>query len=256
MDEESLPSHLSRIATQWTVLRQAHGSTQDEARRAQAAMFERYQRAVYSYLMAALRNPDAADEVFQQFALKFLRGGFRGADPQRGRFRGYLKTALIRLIVDYRRKAGSPIASLDAGAAKPQGLAAEADEGEAFDRAWRDELLRRVWHALERYEQASGHPFHAVLRYRTEHPGQSSEEMAAGLTEQLAPERPFNSAGTRKTLQRAREKFADLLLDEVAASLQRSDLEAIEAELVALELHPYCRSGIQRRRKSGGKPGV
>ena len=250
MDEESLSSHLSRIATQWTVLRQAHGSAQDEARQAQAALFERYQRAVYSYLLTALRQPDAADEVFQEFAVKFLQGGFRGADPERGRFRSYLKTALIRLILDYRRKSRSRAASLDAEGPELQDPVASGQEAAAFDRAWRDELLRRAWHDLEAYAEAARRPYCAVLRYRTEHPEQSSEEMAAGLTRQLAPQRPFTSEGTRKTLQRAREKFADLLLDEVAASLERSDLDAIEEELTSLELLAYCRSAIQRRRES------
>jgi len=98
MDEQVLQSCLSRIATQWTVLRDAHGVAEDEVQAAQTALFERYQRAIYGYLVTSLRSHDAADEVFQEFALKFLRGGFRRADPSRGRFRDYLKTALIRMM--------------------------------------------------------------------------------------------------------------------------------------------------------------
>jgi hypothetical protein len=60
VDDEDLPSRLSRIATQWTLIRQAHGSCEDEALQAQALLLERYQRAIYSYLVAASlqTNPD------------------------------------------------------------------------------------------------------------------------------------------------------------------------------------------------------
>jgi hypothetical protein len=54
----------------------------------------------------------------------------------------------------------------------------------------------------------------------------------------------------RQTLHRAREKFAVLLLDEVARSLQTDDLDRIEQELIDLGLQSYCRSALTRRRSS------
>jgi DNA-directed RNA polymerase specialized sigma24 family protein len=57
-----------------------------------------------AYAVAVLRDPDAADEVFQEFALKFVRGDFGQATPDRGRFRSFLKTTLYHLIVDYQRR--------------------------------------------------------------------------------------------------------------------------------------------------------
>ena len=55
---------------------------------------------------------------------------------------------------------------------------------------------------FERYQGAA---------YRYLNPKASSAEMASQLTEQLRPQRPFTDTGVRKTLQRAREQFADLL---------------------------------------------
>jgi hypothetical protein len=46
-----------------------------------------YHRAVHRYLLGALRDEDAAEELFQEFALRFVRGDFRWADRGRGRFR-------------------------------------------------------------------------------------------------------------------------------------------------------------------------
>ena len=43
-----------------------------------------------------------------------MRGDFGRADPERGRFRDYVKTTLINLVINQRKKAGAG-ALLDAG---------------------------------------------------------------------------------------------------------------------------------------------
>jgi DNA-directed RNA polymerase specialized sigma24 family protein len=48
-----------------------------------------------------VRDPEVADDLAQEFALRFLRGDFQRADPERGRCRDYLKRALINLVHDY-----------------------------------------------------------------------------------------------------------------------------------------------------------
>ena len=103
MDEEELQSRLSRIATRWTLVAKAHGGKADEAA-ARERLIERYHRAVYRYLLGATRDPNVADEILQDFAVRFLTGAFRGARSERGRFRDYLKTAVSNLINDYRRR--------------------------------------------------------------------------------------------------------------------------------------------------------
>ena len=39
--------------------------------------------AAYRYLLGAVHDPDAADDLCQDFAVRFLRGDFRRADPGR-----------------------------------------------------------------------------------------------------------------------------------------------------------------------------
>src|SRR5262245_18940017 len=95
---------LSQSTTLWTVVRCAHHGPAGEVPEAQARLMERYGGAVHRYLRGALRDPDAADELFQDFCLRFLRGDFRNAVPEKGRFRSLLKTALYHLIVDYQRR--------------------------------------------------------------------------------------------------------------------------------------------------------
>src|SRR5262245_57328630 len=99
---QSLESRLSGISTLWSTFFQAHKSG-DAAVAARQALLERYSGAVYRYLLGAVRNEDTAADLTQEFALRFLRGDFHRADPQRGRFRDYLKTSLIHLVNDHHR---------------------------------------------------------------------------------------------------------------------------------------------------------
>ena len=103
MDRDKLAQRLSQMSTEWTMVLQAHSGEADAANAALAALAQRYLAVVYRYLLGAVRDPDAAAELSQELALRILRGGFRNADPSRGRFRTYLKTALIHLVDDYQK---------------------------------------------------------------------------------------------------------------------------------------------------------
>ena len=102
MDRDELDQRLSRMSTVWTMVFEAHGGEADAATAAMSGLALRYSGVVYRYLLGAVRDPDAAAELSQELALRILRGAFRHADPSRGRFRDYLKTALIHLVDDYR----------------------------------------------------------------------------------------------------------------------------------------------------------
>ena len=119
-----------------------------------------------------------------------------------------------------------------------------------FRASWREELLSRCWERLSEDEKQSGKPYATVLRYRVDHPDARSPELAAGLSEQLG--KPINAGAVRVMLHRAREMFADILLDEVTASIADDSLDEAEEELIELELLEYCRPALERRR-GGGK---
>src|SRR5262245_30429433 len=104
MDRQSLDERLSRISTLWTVLFEAHREPGEAAAEAQRALMRRYSGAVYRYLLGAVRDEDAAGDLAQEFAVRFLKGDFRRADPERGRFRDYLKRALVHLVTDHHRR--------------------------------------------------------------------------------------------------------------------------------------------------------
>jgi RNA polymerase sigma-70 factor (ECF subfamily) len=220
-------------------------------RSARQRLLERYGGAVQRYLLGALRELDAAEELFQEFAFHFLRGDFRRADPQRGRFRNFLKTALYRLVVHYRRRQQKQPLPLCDDAFEPAVTDPEpADSADQdFLRSWRDQLLASAWDALEQVQQKTGQPYYVVLRFRAEHPDLASPQMAERLTTQLG--KPLTSPAVRQLLHRARERFADTLLDNVAQSLDQPTEENLEEELIELGLLDYCRPALERRRRAG-----
>jgi RNA polymerase sigma factor (sigma-70 family) len=244
MDPAPPHSHLSRISTPWTLVRRAHGSAADCAADALRLLLQRYCGAAYRYLRGALRDDDDALDLLQEFVLRFLRGDFRRADPGSGRFRDYLKAALIHLVADYHRGQRAQAQPLPADIDERAVAPAEAAEDEAnFFRSWREELLNRTWAAL-----AEANPtFHAVLVFHLE----NSDLPSAGAAEQLSARlgKPFTAAHVRVTLQRAREKFAELLVDEVAHSLGGCTEAELAQELHALRLSKLCAPALDRRRR-------
>jgi DNA-directed RNA polymerase specialized sigma24 family protein len=240
MDSTELDQRLSRMSTMWTVVFQAHGGEADAATAALAGLTQRYSGVVYRYLLGAVRDPDTAAELSQEFALRVLQGAFRRADPGRGRFRDYLKTALIHLVDDYhasQRARPRPLPSDEPASPAPAGLEPEAD----FVTSWREDLLDRTWKAL-----AAAQPmYHAVLLFRVENPETPSprmaEEIGAKLGSTLRPDQ------VRKALQRSHAKFAELLVEEVATSMGSPSDNELAAELRELDLLKFCRSALERR---------
>jgi RNA polymerase sigma-70 factor (ECF subfamily) len=247
MDDDEL--HISRIPTAWSMVRDAHRD-HTAVQQAQQRLLDRYGGAVKRYALSALRSEEAADEVFQEFALKFVRGDFVGADPERGRFRAFGKTVVYRRIVDYQRRSKKRVreGQMHSNIAEPEVDDARANGDDAlFQTSWRDELLARCWQKLADDEQKSGKPYHSVLRYRVDHPDLRSPELAAGLSKQLGKE--INAGAVRVLLHRARELFGELLLDEVTESLAGGSLDDAEQELIDLQLHEYCRPALEKRRE-------
>jgi RNA polymerase sigma factor (sigma-70 family) len=247
MEDDDL--HLSRIQTAWSMVRRAHGD-HTAVQFAQQSLLDRYGGAVRRYALAALRDEDAADEVFQEFALRFVRGDFGAADPGRGRFRAFVKTVVYRLIVDYQRRKKKQLreSPMHSNVAEPAaGEPEEASDDALFRTSWRDELLARCWTKLQEDEACTGKPYHTVLRYRVEHAEARSPELAAGLSEKLG--KPINAGAVRVLLHRSREAFAEFLLQEVSESLVDGSLDEAEQELIDLDLLEYCRPALDRRRE-------
>ncbi len=247
MNSRDSDRRLSRISTLWSLVSLAQHEGGDESRAAQQKLLERYGPAIRVYLLGAARDAEAAEDLWQEFAYRFLHGDMRGIDPQRGRFRDFVKGVLFHLVADYYKKRQKLPRQLASEHPEPAvSCELDAEQEQAFLTSWREELLARTWAALAAADEANGQSFHAVLRFRAEHPELHSDEIAEQLSRSLG--KPLTASGVRKTLERARTRFADLMLDEIAQTLSNPTLENLEEELIDLNLLEYCRPALERRR--------
>jgi RNA polymerase sigma-70 factor (ECF subfamily) len=247
MSPEGLNPRLSRISTRWSLVTRAHREKGEEVQAAQRQLLERYGAAIRRYLLGAVHDEFVAEDLFQDFAYRFLHGDLGGADPRRGRFRDYVKGVLFHLVADYHKKRQRLPRQMAPDQPDPAVVCApDAEQEQAFRTSWRDELLARTWAALAAADESNGHYFHAVLRFRADHPALRSHEIAEQLGRELG--KPLTAAGVRKTLERARDHFADLLLDEIAEALADPTPAQLEEELIDLHLLDHCRSALERRR--------
>lgn len=238
---------ISRIETMWSIVRTAQGDDSADARVAAQQMLDRYGTAVKRYLLGATRSDDIADELFQEFAVRFLTGKYSTADADRGRFRSFLKTILFRLVAEYYRTKSrdksvpmnSQLENVAPGEEDNSPLDAE------FNKVWGEELLKKAWEALALLEQRTGRPMFTVMQVKVDKPELRSNEIAEVVSQRTGKE--ISTANARVILHRAREQFADLLVDEVQQSLDTNDVDRIADELRDLNLFAYCKPALERR---------
>jgi len=225
--------HLTDLETSWTTIRTAH-SPGPAGQAAMRELIGRYHDAVERYLRLKLRDRNLADEVFQEFWLKVVTHKLAGADHNKGRFRDYLRTVLHRLIIDhFRARKLQPL--------PPGELLDPAVEDPEYDRVWREAVIQRVWSRLETYESTTPkNRYASVLHLRVGDPKAPIEEIAEKLGQQVGTR--VSPEAFRKTLQRARGKFLELLVQELRETIHPSSPEDIEAEIFDLGLgHLYRR---------------
>jgi RNA polymerase sigma factor (sigma-70 family) len=211
---------LDQISTHWSMI--------DDP----ASFTLRYAPAIRAYLAALLEDGHEAEDAAQEFLLRVVEHGFGRADPDQGRFRHYLKTAVRNAALNrLRRKRPGLLGEAAAGLCD-----ARAEAGWLGD--WQRCLLDRAWRALEAHQrQSPGNLFYTALRLGAEHPDEDSATLAARAG--AAAGRPVRADAFRKQLSRARRMFAEVLLREVAGTLEDPSPARVEEELIEVGLLPY-----------------
>jgi RNA polymerase sigma factor (sigma-70 family) len=237
MVESEFTPRLESIATRWSLIQQAHGAPHTSAVDARRVLVLRYAPAVKSYLRGITRDEFQADELAQDVVVRLLQGDFAGADPERGRFRDLLKTAVRNMARNYwsREKRRAAVDYDPEFLADDSGVA-----DDSWDSGWSHRILELAWDALKRYERE--HPDSlawTTLRLKTEFPDETSEQQAERLSQQAG--RPIRADACRQMLRRARIRFAECLVQEVADGLASTSAEQVEEELIALGLYEHVR---------------
>lgn len=233
-EQDDVSLNLGNIQTQWSMLRNAHQSGDGDANAAQAreSLVMRYAPAIRKFVGVVVRDDHLVDELAQDVLVRMLKGDFSGADPDRGRFRDLLKTAIRNMARNHWAKENRRT-SVD----YDLNLVDDAntqDEDQLWNSQWTETILTIAWERLKSWSEAADSVAYDVLQLRSQYPKESSTELAERLSESTGTE--ITAATTRQQLRRARVRFAQYLVDEIADGLADPTPENLSDELKSLGL--------------------
>lgn len=238
MSSNPVDQRLNNISTNWDELIAAHAGEHDESIAAtiRGQVLRRYAGCAYQYVFGATKSHHAAEDLTQEFALRFVRGDFAKANPQQGRFRDYLKASLRNLITDfYRNKAteGAIESALAIHSANKEIKNLDIE----FSQRWRQRVLSIAWESLQSHENEKSNHYYSVLHLRAQNPEASSSALANQFAQ--LHNKDVSADWIRQNLRRARRKFGELLLEEVGRTVNSTDRNIVDDELARLGLKKY-----------------
>ena len=170
--------------------------------------------------------------------VRVMEQGFERANPDRGRFRHYLKIAVRNFALAWLRRRRP--AAVDVAILQNTLADRHPSPEQEMDDGWRRCLLDKVWRELDRHERrAPGNHAFTVLKIVGEHPEEDTPAQAARASAVLG--KTLRPDAFRKQLSRARRRFAELLLEEVYQTLEAPNPAAVEEELIELKLMDQVR---------------
>jgi RNA polymerase sigma-70 factor (ECF subfamily) len=218
--------------TRWTMILAAGTPTDPESRQALAALCEGYWYPVYAFVRRKGYNADSAQDLTQGFFTALLSGTLlERADPQKGRFRAFLLTAVKFFLADeadrlsaQKRGGGALPFSLDDAETRYVKEAAHDETPERiFERRWARAVLDRVVSLLREDFVRHGRLDHfnqlkAYLMSQSEVP-----------YAELATKLEIRESALRSGVHRFRKRYRELLRAEVASTVV--DPQEVDNEL-------------------------
>jgi RNA polymerase sigma-70 factor (ECF subfamily) len=205
--------------TRWSQLLDLRDPAHPEYAEHLERLARRYWKPVYHYARALRPSADAEDLAQQFFTLLLSRRDLERLSPERGSFRGFLKTALRNFLVSQDR----------AAAARPRLFPFEEAEAiwkddrltpeQAFDREWVRGVLAQATSRLR--TESKPQAFEIFRKYCLEETGRSYGE--------LAREEGLSEDDVRNRLREMRQRLREILEDELREYL--SPGQSVEEEL-------------------------
>ena len=208
-------------------------ASSDRARRERSlqTLAQVYWTPVYKYVrLRHAIEPTKAEDLVQSFFARIVEGSaLVGHDPQRGRFRTFLKSALDNHVIDQHRRQtaarrGGALPTVDLADVERE-LVTETGE-DVFDREWLQRIVKlaveRTLEALERRKK----PVHAEL-FRRFHLADDAPKYDA-----VATELGITTTDVTNWLHVARREFRRVAL-ELLRELTASDEEFVDEALLA-----------------------
>jgi RNA polymerase sigma-70 factor (ECF subfamily) len=205
------------------------------AREALSALCGAYWYPLYAYVRRRGHTPERAQDLTQDFFTYLLeRDLIAKADPERGRFRSFLRGVFARYLSDERDRAnalkrggGRPVISidpLDAESRYSREPAHELTPERIFDRSWALTLLSRVLDRLrQEYDDSGRSATFEELR------GVLTNGAQASPYEVIAENLGINEGAVRVAVHRLRRRYGLLLRQEIEATIE--DPSEVEDEI-------------------------
>jgi DNA-directed RNA polymerase specialized sigma24 family protein len=226
--------------TRWSVVKRAAGGNDAEAEQALSALCGTYWYPIYAYFRRSGKDCHDAEDLTQGFFARLLeKETFATADPAKGKLRTFLLTCAGNFMrdehgrVEAQKRGGGMLQSFDG--ARAEGLYAkepvdDLSPDRLFQRRWALTVVENSLRDLREEFEATGklETFEALrpfLGFGSD-PGKRYEDIAAALRVPM---------GTLKNqVFRLRERWRELLFEQVAATLDKPTPEEIKGELMEL----------------------
>jgi len=233
----ALPAAPQFTTTHWSVVLAAKENSLPAAADALAQLCQAYWYPLYAFIRRRGYGPHDAQDLTQEFFYRLLDKRYLSAvDHRKGRFRTFLLAALEHFLANewrrsqtQRRGGGQQIISIDDSAEQRYSHepATELSPERIYEQRWVLAFLEQVLGRLraEFAEAGKGATFEALKVFLTgDRPSVSYAELAAmlGTTE----------AVSKMTVSRMRQRYAELLRQEIANTVSSPD--QVEDELWAL----------------------
>ncbi|MEW6208584.1 MAG: sigma-70 family RNA polymerase sigma factor [Acidobacteriota bacterium] len=216
--------------TSWSAIRAAAGADHQERERALSTLIAAYWKPVYKHIRLKWnKSADDASDLTQSFFVAVMeRNFFRSFDPERARFRTFLRACLDRFIANQEKAArrikrggDAQFLSLDFAIAEEElalSMASAETPDERFEKEWARSLFALALDSLRDHLESEGKQIHFQLfeRYYLD-----DEETSYAM---LGSRFGLSSTQVTNYLASARREFRRLLLDHLRA-LTSSDEE-------------------------------
>jgi len=191
-----------------------------------AALIVRYLAPMRQQLLQWTGSESITDDSLEMLIGHLVAQGF----GQHGR--GRMRDFLIRGIRSATKATIGEIAENDRPAIDFATWKADSPDWIAN---WRGELLARVWRELERDEHHDlSRPLYSILKTATAHPRENAEMLAVRINTQS--DIAVDPATIQALIAPARKRFAELVIQEVAHTLEDRTETSVMAELHAVGL--------------------
>lgn len=211
--------------THWSLITRA-AAPSPEGQAALETLCRAYWFPVYAYARKQGCSPNDAEDITQDFFAEIVQSEFlKRADPERGRFRSYLLTAVRRRIINARdsaraakRGGGSTIVSIDEPTAEKLFLEIDdpgLDPSETYERGWALTVLQRARARLreEQTKQGRLEEFELLEPFLSAPPGE-------GEYATLAATLKMARNNVAVAVHRLGKSYRKLVHDEIADTVQ------------------------------------